>query len=255
MSGKWHVGQNHGVVPRGNAASSAQLNAPAGGFYYPDSPRTELFLNGETSAGAAASCRRTGTRPTSGPTSASSSSTRRSRRRSRSSCYLATTPRISRLQAPADEIAKFRGKYKIGWDKLREQRHARQIELGIVDKAWPLSPRPDRRCQRGTASRRRSRTASTTSWRSTPRCVAHMDTAVGRLVAALKQRGVLDNTLILFLSRQRRQRRERPERPAGRRFPRRAQSTSSRPVVGDALETRRSAATSISTTKAASPRR
>ncbi len=31
-------------------------------------------------------------------------------------------------------------------------------------------------------------------------CVAHMDTAVGRLVAALKQRSVLDNTLILFLS-------------------------------------------------------
>jgi arylsulfatase len=44
--------------------------------------------------------------------------------------------------APADEIARFRGKYKIGWDKLREQRRARQIELGIVDKAWPLSPRP-----------------------------------------------------------------------------------------------------------------
>jgi len=31
-------------------------------------------------------------------------------------------------------------------------------------------------------------------------CVAHMDTAVGRLMAALKQRGALDNTLILFLS-------------------------------------------------------
>jgi arylsulfatase len=30
--------------------------------------------------------------------------------------------------------------------------------------------------------------------------VAHMDTAVGRLTAALKERGVLDNTLILFLS-------------------------------------------------------
>jgi arylsulfatase len=31
-------------------------------------------------------------------------------------------------------------------------------------------------------------------------CVAHMDTAVGRLVAALKERQVLDNTLILFMS-------------------------------------------------------
>ena len=31
---------------------------------------------------------------------------------------------------------------KNGWDQLRAQRHAKQIELGIVDKAWPLSPRP-----------------------------------------------------------------------------------------------------------------
>jgi arylsulfatase len=31
-------------------------------------------------------------------------------------------------------------------------------------------------------------------------CVAHMDTSVGRVVAALKERGALDNTLILFMS-------------------------------------------------------
>jgi len=103
------------------------------------------------------------------------------------------------LQAPAADIARYRGKYKMGWDKLREQRHAREIQLGIVDKAWPLSPRPD----------------SIKAWdRLTPAeqdrfdqimsvyaaCVDHMDQAVGRLVGALKQRGVFDNTLILFMS-------------------------------------------------------
>ena len=103
------------------------------------------------------------------------------------------------LQAPAEDIAKFRGKYLVGWDKLREQRHAKQVELGIVDKAWPLAPRPN----------------SVKAWDSLgadeqdkfdhmmaiyAACVNHMDTAVGRLVEALRQRGVLDNTLILFLS-------------------------------------------------------
>ena len=103
------------------------------------------------------------------------------------------------LMAPQDEIAKFRGKYKIGWDKLREQRNAKQIEMGVVDKAWALSPRPP----------------DVKEWDSlTPEqqdhfdhimaiyaaCVAHVDTAVGRLVAALKERGALDNTLIFFLS-------------------------------------------------------
>ena len=47
MSGKWHAGQNHGVTP-GNRGFDRSLNAAAGGFYYPDSPHTELFLNGET---------------------------------------------------------------------------------------------------------------------------------------------------------------------------------------------------------------
>ena len=103
------------------------------------------------------------------------------------------------LMAPAEEIAKFRGRYKIGWDKLREQRHAKQKELGLVDKAWPLSPRPD----------------EVSAWEKlTPEqqdhfdhimaiyaaVVSHMDAAVGRFVAALKQQGVLDNTLIFFLS-------------------------------------------------------
>src|SRR5450755_318468 len=46
MSGKWHVGQNHGVTPWGRGFDRS-LNAPAGGFYMPASPRAELYLNGE----------------------------------------------------------------------------------------------------------------------------------------------------------------------------------------------------------------
>ena len=46
MSGKWHVGQNHGVTPWGTGSSGASI-APAGGFYYADGLRAELFLNGQ----------------------------------------------------------------------------------------------------------------------------------------------------------------------------------------------------------------
>lgn len=48
------------------------------------------------------------------------------------------------VQAPAEDIARYRGRYKAGWDTLREQRRRRQIELGIVDERWPLSPRSER---------------------------------------------------------------------------------------------------------------
>src|SRR5208283_1595813 len=97
-------------------------------------------------------------------------------------------------------IAKFRhGIYTNGWDKLREARYQRQKAMGLIDPAWGLSPRP----------------AEVKAWDTLPAqkqdrfdqimsiyaaCVWHMDQEVGVLVASLKQRGLLDNTLILFLS-------------------------------------------------------
>jgi arylsulfatase len=113
--------------------------------------------------------------------------------------YLAFNAPHFPLMAPQDEIAKFRGKYKIGWDRLREVRHAKQLALGVMDKAWALSRRP----------------AEVAAWESVSASeqdrfdhimaiyaavVAHMDRAVGRFVDALEERKMLDNTLILFLS-------------------------------------------------------
>jgi arylsulfatase len=103
------------------------------------------------------------------------------------------------LMAPADEIAKFRGKYKIGWDKLRAQRNAKQIEIGLLDKAWPVSPRPDMvKAWDALTPEQQDRFDHIMAIYAA--CVAHVDTAVGRLVAALKERGTLDNTLICFMS-------------------------------------------------------
>ena len=55
-------------------------------------------------------------------------------------------PEIAKLvnDAYAELIAKHRGKYKAGWDRLREARYRRQITMGLIDARWPLSPRePD----------------------------------------------------------------------------------------------------------------
>ncbi len=113
--------------------------------------------------------------------------------------YLAFNAPHFPLMAPADEVARFRGKYKVGWDKLRERRHARQVELGIVDKAWPLSPRPPEvKAWETLTPAEQDRFDHIMAIYAA--VVAHMDTAVGRFVDALRQRGALDNTLILFLS-------------------------------------------------------
>jgi arylsulfatase A-like enzyme len=113
--------------------------------------------------------------------------------------YLAHNAPHFPLQAPSEDIAKFRGKYKSGWDKLREQRHAKQIQLGIVDEDWPLSPRPaEVKAWEAVSPEDQDRFDQIMAIYAA--CVEHMDRSVGRLVAALKERGAFDNTLLLFLS-------------------------------------------------------
>ena len=45
------------------------------------------------------------------------------------------------LHAPDEDIARYKGKYDIGWDELRKQRHQRMIEMGVISKEWDLTPR------------------------------------------------------------------------------------------------------------------
>ena len=103
------------------------------------------------------------------------------------------------LKAPADVIARHRGGYRAGWDRLREERHRRQIELGLVDPIWPLAPRPaDVPAWDSLSDADRDRFDSIMAvYAAMIECI---DTSVGRLVAGLRDRGVLDDTLILFLS-------------------------------------------------------
>jgi len=198
MTGKWHVGQNHGVAPwlRGFERS---LNAAAGGFYFPDSPRTELFLNGENVGRRGGKIPDQWYSPDLWTDFGLKFIDEALAAKKPFFLYLAHNAPHFPLQAPLDEIAKFRGKYQMGWDKLRQQRWAKQIELGIVDKRWPLSPRPEevKAWEELTAADRDHFDHIMAIYAAV---VHHMDASVGRLVEGLRQRGTLDNTLILFVS-------------------------------------------------------
>ena len=198
MSGKWHVGQNHGVVPweRGFQRS---LNSPAGGFYYPDGKQDRLFLNGKGLADDAPELPKQWYTTDLYTDFSIRFIDEAIEARKPFFLYLAYNAPHFPLQAPANEIAQFRGKYKIGWDKLRQQRHTRQQEMGLVDQAWPLSPLADD-VQPWASLSAEEQDRFDHIMAIYAACVAHMDRAVGRLVAALRQRKVLDNTLILFMS-------------------------------------------------------
>jgi len=200
MSGKWHVGENFGVVPwdRGFDRSLAVVGSGIG-FYHLDGSKSRLALNGKMLANDGPELPKDWYTTDVFTDYALQFIEESLTAKKPFFLYLAYNAPHFPLQAPAADIAKYRGKYMAGWDKLREQRYEKQIRLGIIDKAWPLSPRLD----------------DVKAWDSlTPAeqdcfdqimavyaaCVDHMDQAVGRVVADLRRRGVLDNTLILFLS-------------------------------------------------------
>ena len=57
---------------------------------------------------------------------------------------------------PKEWIAKYKGKFDQGWDKLREETLARQIKLGVVPAGTKLAPKPAGDQGLGQAHRRRA---------------------------------------------------------------------------------------------------
>jgi arylsulfatase len=102
------------------------------------------------------------------------------------------------LQAPKEDIARYRGKYKVDWDELREARHARQIEMGLVRGEWPLATRPPGVPDWNTLS-----DADKDHFDHLMAIYAAMidrlDRSIGKLVAGLEERGVLENTAIFVM--------------------------------------------------------
>jgi arylsulfatase len=122
---------------------------------------------------------------------------RRARAKTPFFLYVAYTAPHWPLHAPEADIAKYRERYRAGWDAIRAQRYRKQIELGIIDRNWPLSPRDPRvpaweevRDKDWEANRMATYAAM----------VERMDRGVGRIVAALNDQGVAENTLVIFLS-------------------------------------------------------
>ncbi len=113
--------------------------------------------------------------------------------------YLAYTAPHWPLHAHESDIAKYRGKYMDGWDALRERRHKRMIELGVVDAKWGLSPR-----ERTSPVWDDLNNDEKEKWDLRMAVYAaqidRMDQGIGRVLAKLEEKNALENTLILFLA-------------------------------------------------------
>src|SRR4051812_1549045 len=103
------------------------------------------------------------------------------------------------LQVPKPDFDHYHGKYLVGWDQLRDERHKRQIEMGLVEAKWPLTPLPPDVPPWDTLNdKEKEHFDNTMSVYAA--MIDHLDHSIGNLVAGLKARGVLDNTIIFVMS-------------------------------------------------------
>ncbi|MDN3311607.1 arylsulfatase [Microbacterium oryzae] len=101
------------------------------------------------------------------------------------------------LHARPETIERYRDTYRRGWDALREERFARQQQLGVIAPDTELSPRDP----------------SVMSWEDEPEkewqvnrmsvyaaMVEEMDAAIGRILAEIDRQAERENTIVIFLS-------------------------------------------------------
>jgi arylsulfatase len=113
--------------------------------------------------------------------------------------YLAFNAPHYPLQAKPEDIARYEGKYAMGWEKLREQRHQRQIELGIVEEKWGMTPPdPDAPSWNSLSSDDKEQWAHRMAVYAAQ--VECLDRNIGRVIDSLKEAGIEKNTLVMFMS-------------------------------------------------------
>jgi len=99
---------------------------------------------------------------------------------------------------PKERIAKYQGKFDKGWDKLRDEILAQQIENGTVPEGTGLAPKPEAIPDWDTLSADEKR-LFTRQAEVFAAFVEMTDYEIGRVVKAIGETGELDNTLIILV--------------------------------------------------------
>jgi arylsulfatase A-like enzyme len=99
---------------------------------------------------------------------------------------------------PKEWIAKYKGQFDQGWDKLREETLAQQIKLGVVPPGTKLAPKPDA-IKDWAALSANEKKLFARQMEVFAGFGEYADTEIGRLIAAIKATGQLDNTLIFYI--------------------------------------------------------
>jgi len=113
--------------------------------------------------------------------------------------YFATGTAHAPHHAPADWIARYKGRFDLGWDKAREEILARQIAAGLMPKGTKLAPRPEGMPAWSSLSPDAKRLYAH-QMEVFAASLAYADAQFGRVLDALEASGELDNTVVVVTS-------------------------------------------------------
>jgi len=102
-------------------------------------------------------------------------------------------------QPTKEWIAKFKGKFDMGWEKLREQIFANQKRLGVIPEGTQLTPWPDSLPRWDSLSAVQKKIVAREA-EVFAAYVAYTDYEIGRVIQAVEDMGKLDNTLIIYIN-------------------------------------------------------
>ena len=112
--------------------------------------------------------------------------------------YYATGGSHSPHQPKKEWIEKFKGKFDMGWNAMREQIFANQKRLGVIPENAKLTPWPDSLPKWETLSADEKKMFARQA-----ECfagyTAYTDHEIGRVIQAVEDIGKLDNTLIIYI--------------------------------------------------------
>jgi arylsulfatase A-like enzyme len=201
MAGKWHVGMNHGVAPWQRGFDHSAVT-PFGELYFPNQPQPiaqNIFLDGEK---VPTGSPRVGTGNWYSSDMFIDWQTKFFKQAESEHkpffLYMPFTAAHFPIMAPAEDVARFKGKYMQGWDAVRRARFEKQKKLGIIpaDAELPGALEGSYDWNKLTPA---DHERFDTMMAVYAAAISRVDRAIGTLVARLKASGELDNTLILFM--------------------------------------------------------
>ncbi len=113
--------------------------------------------------------------------------------------YLAYNAPHSPIQAPAEQVARYRGKYLRGWDEIRKERFAKQQSIGLAGPGWKFPDRPEN-IPAWDSLDEKSRDFEDLRMATYAAMVDCVDQGVGQVMRTLEELKIADNTLVLFMN-------------------------------------------------------